>query len=191
MILPKPRTAQLKPHLLNIVRSRSKKIHSFEMWHGFLWQWNGIYQFYQENFFLKKLRLGIHNTYNTNLQTIRRTKNINNPGHTISSFKIIWFSVIVMPRHKHEFMYWFTPNKATKYKNFQQLYSEADVSCCERIMKLEFHKKWGPTSLNQQFNEASDNHLVLWYNSSSLLTHKYIQGNFLLSFLSNQTVCCS
>lgn len=142
------------------------------MWHGFLWQWNGIYQFYQENFFLKKLRLGIHNTYNTNLQTIRRTKNINNPGHTISSFKIIWFSVIVMPRHKHEFMYWFTPNKATKYKNFQQLYSEADVSCCERRMKLEFHKKWGPMSLNQQFNEASDNHLVLWYNSSSLLTHK-------------------
>lgn len=72
VILSKSWTGQLTSHLLDILGCRPKKINCFEMRHGLPWLGNGIYQFHQKHFFLKKVWLRIDNANYTNLQVTKK-----------------------------------------------------------------------------------------------------------------------
>lgn len=73
VILPKSRISQLATQKLYILWSGPEKANRFKMIHGFSWLGNGVYQFNQKDFFLKKFRLWVHHTDNTNLKSKKIT----------------------------------------------------------------------------------------------------------------------
>lgn len=74
VILSKPRSNQVPAQILDILWSGCKEVNGFEMRHGFSGLGNGVNQFHQKHFFLKKLGLRIRHTHYTNLHPIQLTE---------------------------------------------------------------------------------------------------------------------